>query len=688
VPGPLPAEERLVARLYDAYRDEEQITLILGAGVGGTATPWVADVLRLAEQYAVGRSDGGDLTQALAHARARVPSGGAAPMEVYTAYRQVFGAWVSSNEFDVIVQQAVLERYRPPDRMATPLATHGLWQRVSGDLGEWLENDRGSWLLSPAAEALGAILARMPAVFDNRVITTTLDPQLEVAIRTANGRAISTPLDANGDYDHTAGYDNAVRVFHLHGLWRPMGADDAATLVHDPTRFTSKRTITPIAELITGDTVCVLGTSDWAGTVTAALAEVARHRPINVLWALHPDDESMAARRREQLAAEGVRLVEVFTGVDSERLFTELARRLRITVIPRAAGPRHRLRHPIWERDFVSHPTSTAPADLLGLLRQLERRFGWRFQPAAAGTPTQIFWPVRLRARASVIHMAQALVAGALVRRGADLVVCLDDFGIHEPAAARVPFEADLLRWIRGTAPDAEPEIVSLSEFIKHQREHPAPEDLLRPMDPWTVAREFYGEHNPSLYSVLAAIKAVPNVAPHELEQNAWPIVQALQRRNANRLLTPMTMWSYLHHLLLRHPAQSIMTLGGRDEALFWEQWREMYRFGIAQLYNPHIKSLTNKSEMLRWSSVEDLRSHLADVCAMPGWDSDGSYVPWLFQNALLLPIYLTGAAPPLTGEFALDSWPGFMAALDAGAPVLDILAEQVTFLYRGTRPD
>jgi hypothetical protein len=667
-------EPTLVERLYQAYRDEEQITLILGSGVGGTATPRVADMLRLSEQYAVGRSDGGDLTQALAHARARAPSRGAMPMEIYTAYRQVFAAWVSSNEFDVIVQQAVLEKYRPPDRMATPLATHGLWQRVSRDLGEWLENDRGSWLLSPAAEALGAILARMPGTFDNRVLSTALDTQLEVAIRTANGHAISTPL-----------YDGAVRVFHLHGLWRPIAYDDSSPLVLDPTRFTGGRSIAPIAELITGDTVCVLGTSDWAGTVTAALAEVARHRAITVLWAQHPADEQLAEHRRTRLAAAGLGMAQVFPGVDSERLFTELADRLQITVIPRAAGPRHRLRHPIWERDFVSNPTSTAPDDLLGLLRQLERRFGWRFQPAASGTPNLIFWPVRLRPQASVINMVQALAAGALVRRGADLVVCLDDFGIHEPESVRAPFEADLLRWIRTTAPGAKAEIVSLSEFIKHQRENPSPEDLLRPMDPWTVAREFYGDHNPSLYSVLAAIKAVPNVAPHELEQNAWPIVQALLRRNANRLLTPMTMWSYLHHLLLRHPAQSVMTLGGRDEALFWEQWREMYRFGIAQLYNPHINSLTNKSEMLRWTSVEDLRTHLADVCAMPGWDSDGSYVPWLFQNALLLPIYLTGAAPPLTGEFALDSWAGFMAAMDAGAPVLDILAEQTTFLYRGT---
>ena len=51
------AEERLVARLMASLRNEEQVTLILGSGIGGDATPRVANVLRLAEQYAAGRSD-------------------------------------------------------------------------------------------------------------------------------------------------------------------------------------------------------------------------------------------------------------------------------------------------------------------------------------------------------------------------------------------------------------------------------------------------------------------------------------------------------------------------------------------------------------------------------------------------------------------------------------------------------
>jgi hypothetical protein len=678
------AEDLLVQRLLDCQRNEEQITLVLGSGIGKNATPRVADVLRLAEQYATGLSDGGNLTRALAQARGRV--GERSPVETYAAYRQAFAAWVASDEFDVIAQQAVLEMYRPPDRMATPLATHGIWQRVDRELGEALENDVGSWQFSAAAEALGATLAGLPNLFDNRIITTNFDPLLEVVIRIADGRAVSTPLDSAGRYDRTAGYDGAIRVFHVHGFWRPAGvATEGSSLIHDPARFAGKRAIPPIAELVTGDTVCVLGTSDWAGTISGALAEVARQRRITVLWASHAADDEAAARRRDQLVSEGVERVEGFAGIDSERLLTLLAERLHVTVTRRtAAGPRHRVRHPIWEREVVSQPDSMPPRAIPSLLRQLERRFAWKFQPASSGIPDLIFWPVRVREQASVIHMAQALAAGALAARGARLVVSLDDFGIWDAETSRGVFRSALARWIRHTGPGVDPEFVSLSTFVAEQRAAPSPEHLLRPVDPWSVAQDFYGEHNPSLYSVLAAIKAVPNVALHDLEEHSWQIVQALLRRNANRLLTPMTMWSLLHHLLLSNPTASIVTLGGRDEALFWEQWREVYRFGISQLYNPYIQNLSNKSGMLRWPSQEELRASLTGACALPGWDTPGSYLPWLFQNAFMLPLYLTHEPPPETGGYPLDSWAAFVAALDAGLPALDVLAEHASRLYLG----
>ena len=69
---------------------------------------------------------------------------------------------------------------------------------------------------------------------------------------------------------------------------------------------------------------------------------------------------------------------------------------------------------------------------------------------------------------------------------------------------------------------------------------------------------------------------------------------------------------------------------------------------------------------MLRWSSQEELSRHLHRTRELPGWDAEGSYIPWLFQNALLLPGYLNQEPVPETEEFPLDSWAAFVAAIES----------------------
>jgi hypothetical protein len=218
---------------------------------------------------------------------------------------------------------------------------------------------------------------------------------------------------------------------------------------------------------------------------------------------------------------------------------------------------------------------------------------------------------------------------------------------------------------------------------VQRQPADTSPESLLRPTDPWSVARTFYGEHNPSLYSLLAAVKAVPNLTSwDELEKNAWQIVQSVLRTDANRLLTPLTLWPYLNSMLLESATNDVMTLGGRDEAIMWAQWRQTFGFGPGHLFNPYIKSLKHDAQMLRWSSEEELSRHLHRTRELPGWDLEGSYVPWLFQNALLLPGYLNNEPVPETEDFPLDSWAAFVAAIEDGRPVLDLLAARVTELF------
>ncbi|RSM58296.1 hypothetical protein DMB66_30085 [Actinoplanes sp. ATCC 53533] len=677
-------ETLLLDRLTTGLRDIDQITLLVGSGVTATVIPRVRGVLEIADSFAAGRNDDGALERALEQARAELV--GTRPIDAYRVYRRVLTDWVSAGAFDVIAQQAVLKAYAAPDPMESPLATHGLGQRLERGVGEGVENDRFSWQLPRGVQALGHLLAQVPEAFDHRVLTTNFDPLLEIAIRSARGRAVSLPMDTRGATGSSGSTDGAVRVFHLHGFWRPTLHVRGPQLLHDPARLVeNKLLIAATADLIRGDTVCVIGTSDWAGTLTAAIAAAARTRPVRVLWALNDPDAATALSTAERLReATGVP-VECFPGVDSERFFPALAERVQVPVPPRATGLRHRVRHHSWERQLVSQPGTQPPRDVPGLLLQLERRFGWVNQQRGTVGPIRLLWPVRLRSRASVIHMVQAFAAGALARLGVEVRVCIDDVGSRD-IDATASFRADLERWIDHTGHGAVREFVSLSEFLERVQAQPAdtsPESLLRPTDPWSVARTFYGEHNPSLYSLLAAVKAVPNLTSwDELEKNAWQIVQSVLRTDANRLLTPLTLWPYLNSMLLESATNDVMTLGGRDEAILWAQWRQTFGFGPGHLYNPYIKSLKHDAQMLRWSSEEELSRHLHRTRELPGWDLEGSYVPWLFQNALLLPGYLNNEPVPETEDFPLDSWAAFVAAIEDGRPVLDLLAARVTELF------
>jgi len=683
-------EDSLAEQLVLAVRNEEEVTLLLGSGVTAQAVPRVDRILALAERYAAGRGDDGDLARALAQARTEL-NAEALPFDVYCAYRRVFVDWVSGDGFDVVAQQAVLEAYRPSDWSVSLLATHGIWQRVELPLGESVENDLGSWDLPPGVQAIGQLLARRAEDFGNRILTTNFDPLVEVSIRCGGVRATSVPINSDGSVGVLA-VDAAVRVFHLHGFWRPTLEENGARLLHEPSNRmrAQPEMVQAISDRITGDVVCVVGCGGWDAIVTAALREVMRSRPVRVLWALHQSEDRVARDESDRLRRTIGASLACYTGIDSDSLFVRLARGLDVPPMERVADPRHSVRHIGWEQELITQPDTAPPNKARWLLRHLERRFGWGLGgPTSVDEPELLFWPVRLRQRASLIHAVQAIAAGALAARGLRMVVCLDDFGVNRREAASARFESDLRRWVGRTGPADAVEFVSLEDFIdgyEHGVASTATAALLRPTHPWAVARAFYGEHNPLLYSVLAALKVVPNVSLRDLDSHAPAIVQALLSKDANRLLTPGTIWSFLNHLLQTESTMKVVTLGGQDERMFWEQWRAVFQFEVGQLYNPYIKSLSNQSGMVRWSSIGELREHLGRAHRMPGWNEEGGYIPWLFQNALLLPAYLGQEPLPEIDNYQLDSWAAFAAALETGAPALDLLAMRASDLYLGKR--
>jgi hypothetical protein len=459
-------------------------------------------------------------------------------------------------------------------------------------------------------------------------------------------------------------------------------------LLHDPERLrrNPRALATGIARLLRGDTICVVGYGGHDDTLFDALRQVG-HR-VTVAWALGPGEEALAepltARLREALGSEPV----VRTGVDSDEFFPELASHLGVPVQPRAERGRRRHRHRGWERELVSELTTVAPAGVDELLGQLDRRFGWEFSPAGEyQTPSLLFWPVRLRDTSSVIHTVQALVAAALSARGVEVVACLDDFGLAQRHGLTERFTADVRRWFARIDGAQAPAIVSVHDHVERVDVFTAMADpavMLRPTRPWAVARELYGERNPSLYSILVATKILPNIPVEQLPDQSATVMQALLSKNANRLLTPLTLWSYLNQLLVDRPTASVLTLGGHDERPFWELWREVFDYGVNQLYNPEAESLTNESLMLRWQNPRELADHLHRAAQLPDWDADRRYPHWLVQNALLLPIYLTGAPVPPIGPYRLDSWASVLAAVRRDPAHLDTIARWVSELYLG----
>ena len=684
--------DHLAERLYEHARQRQPVTFLVGSGASAAVIPAVRAMLALADEYARHHPTGAGLRAALG--REREDHAGD-DIGLYDAYRRQFAAWIKGNEFDVVAQESVLRAYRPT---RTTFSGRGRWQRVEAALGQSLERDLLGWTLPDGIAALGGLLAQIPP-FGGRVLTTNFDPLIEVAIARAGGTAVSMPLDVERAI-RTDESDKAIAVHHLHGFWRADPEGAWPRLLHAPAYLREHRDALArqVSALIGLDTVCVIGHSGWDGIVAEALRITARAgHELNVLWATRAVGGARPLRERflAQLDSgprPGRRIASVFfEGVDSNVLLPRLADRLQVTAGRRPTFE-HRHRHDHWERELISEPGMKPPAGRLDLIRQLDRRFQWeRSFSREPAEPTLIFWPVRLRSRPSVINMVQSLAAAALSARGAEIVVCLDDFNVDDRDNSAERFAHDVRRWFSLVPGRRWPDIVSLQELLERDELFGESDDagdgtrsMLRPTRPWDVAREALGERNPSVLHLLKAAKVIPDIPADQLADNAETIVRALESSNARLLMTPFTLWAHLNRLLLKTPTAAVMTLGGREEKNLWQMWRLVFDHGVDQLYNPTINSLTNRSLMVTWTSHDDLRRYLAESLGDDDWARSGTYVRWLVQNAFLLPTYLTGGEPPVHNGVRLDSWQSVRDAIANDETVIELIAERVSGRYLG----
>ncbi|MDG6103035.1 hypothetical protein Daura_16135 [Dactylosporangium aurantiacum] len=643
-------EQSLVNRLVTTIRQGRDVTLVLGSGLTARVVPGVERMVDLADEFVAQALQNSDLQAALAELRATRRDAA-----LYTAYRRAFTEWLSPVEFDIVVQRATLEAYRPA-RVAVG------WERVGYHRGVQLEEDRDAWSLPPGVVALGELLAGLPDRFQRRVVTTNFDPLIEIAVRRAGGTARSLTLRRDGTFTGPLGPADGIDVLHLHGYWRPTSETDERSLLHDPEPLRADDTalVAALAEALRGDTLCVAGYPPGRNdALTRAVQEQS-----DVLWARHDEDASPV----------GAALI--YTGVDVDRLFPAVRRGL--ATLPAPPGPEtqapprpveqpvapagtalHRVHLPTLEAVLGTRPSAVE------LLRQLDYEFRWRRVDDTPDTPLDlVFWPVRLR-QPTLIYAVQATVAAALSARGVRVVLCFDDLaGDQHTRSWRVRFTDEVERWfalVEGARP---PEVDSLMSFCSPGRVAERlqdPELLRRPTHPWAVQLEYY-RGDRMILDVARGAKAFPGVG--DLDIDDAMVGAQIRTTRAERLMSTPAIWAYLQYLLRDTRPEAVMTLGGEDEAVMWDQWHDTFPDSVGHLFHPVMANVRQDARMLGARSFREVEDHLRKAMRLASWDREDHYLHWIVQHAVVLHRYLRNRPPLSYDGRLLDSWETIRAAL------------------------
>lgn len=642
-------EQSLVNRIVTTIRKGRDVTLVLGSGLTARVVPGVDRMIDLADEFVGQTLQNSDLQAALAGLRATRRDAA-----LYTAYRRAFTEWLSPVEFDIVVQRATLEAYRPAR------ATAPGWERVGYHRGVQLEDDREAWSLPPGVVAIGELLAGLPDRFQRRVITTNFDPLLEIAVRRAGGTARSLTLRRDGTFAGPIGPADGIDVLHLHGYWRPTSESDERALLHDPEplRADDPVIVGALTEALRGDTICVAGYPPGRNdALTRAVQEQA-----DVLWARHDDDASPA----------GAALI--YTGVDVDRLFPAVRRGLAtlpptppvapatapaVTGAAPAGTALHRVHLPTLESVLGARPSAVE------LLRQLDYEFRWRRFDDTPDTPLDlVFWPVRLR-QPTLIYAVQATVAAALSARGVRVVLCFDDLaGDQHTRSWRARFTDEVERWFALVEGARHPEVDSLMSFCSPGRVAERlqdPELLRRPTHPWAVQVEYY-RGDRMILDVARAAKAFPGVV--DLEIDDAMVGAQIRTTRAERLMSTPAIWAYLQYLLRDTRPEAVMTLGGEDESVMWDQWHDTFPEAVGHLFHPVMANVRQDARMLGARSFREVEDHLRKAMRLESWDREDHYLHWIVQHAVVLHRYLRNRPPLSYDGRPLDSWETIRAAL------------------------
>ena len=259
--------------------------------------------------------------------------------------------------------------------------------------------------------------------------------------------------------------------------------------------------------------------------------------------------------------------------------------------------------------------------------------------------PPVVYWPVRLR-QPTIIHAAQAFVAAGLQRRGARVLLWIDDLGTQDYAVDQ--FESRILRWF-DSAEGQSTRLVRL-RFTPVLGSNGG--------ESWDAVQKWLGRTAYRLQKVLTISKLLKLS-----DVSAFDRGEFLKQR-PRRLISPAVVWTGLRLSSAMNAGAAIITLGGADERELWRAWRECAGttdLDVGHLYVPVLVELTGHGKDralhmqvtdLAWDSREDiemaLKMELKAIGDVEAAYETGRLIPWCVQQVVILQAFMQARERPL----------------------------------------
>ena len=305
--GCLYSQKDLVSRVADA---ERPIMFVLGSpltspsGSGEPGVPGVAGIVDLIRH---------DLKRR--RPLRAVPEGD--PASRYQQGMDILRSVAGPNACDRIMRIAVL-------KAQTQGISFEVKQKIlEGDKDECLGLEKtGDWHLTQGVKYLSYLVRRYPRKF-NVIITSNVDPLLEIALADTNCNSLSIDNDARTGITVDLG---SCKIVHFHGFWR-----DSRTF-HTKKELTQPRPqlLNSLVEDIKNHICVVIAYSGWDDIFIQALRKITEdntQRP-EIIWSFFEKAPSETANAHTDLLPQFESKVDCYYGVNvhsfMEQLWTEM----------------------------------------------------------------------------------------------------------------------------------------------------------------------------------------------------------------------------------------------------------------------------------------------------------------------------------------------------------------------------